>query len=35
MKLVSVETIRLIEIEKQYIKDLNAENTTQNICILD
>jgi hypothetical protein len=33
MKLVVVKTMRPDQVEKRYEKNLNAENTIQNICI--
>jgi len=35
IKLVQVKTMRLVQVEKQYVRNQNGENTIQNICLLD
>jgi len=35
MKMVCIKTVRLVQLGERYMKNLNRENTIQNICILD
>jgi hypothetical protein len=35
IKLISGKNMRPVHVEKQYARNLNAENTIQNICFVD
>jgi hypothetical protein len=35
MKLVQIKTMRLLQVEKRHVKNLNAENAIQNVSLFD